>query len=82
MRPSIVVIIAVISGCVGAAASKFVVPPALASDVTRWDYLCAIDLGPNQVQAKAKLAGREGWELTTATQVGYSTNLCFKRPLP
>jgi hypothetical protein len=81
MKPSIVVIVAVISGCVGATVSKFVVPPARAADVVRWDYLCAVNVDPDDMQAKAQAAGREGWELTTMTQVGAWANVCFKRPL-
>ena len=83
MKPSILVIVAVVSGCVGAAATKFVVPPARAADVTRWEYLCATSVPFDDMQAKAQAAGKEGWELTTATAVGAAwTNLCFKRPLP
>jgi hypothetical protein len=82
MKHSIVVIVAVVSGCVGAAASRFVVPPARAADTPRWEYLCVNKLRSDELQGAAQTAGREGWELTTASPMGSFTNLCFKRRLP
>jgi len=68
-----------LAGCaVGGASSQFVVPPATAQNVQRWDYLCMP--AEREVTAMAKKAGAEGWEMVAA---GTRDNhvWCFKRPM-
>jgi hypothetical protein len=70
-------------GCVtGGIGSQFVSPPARAGTTPqRWEYICA------EAPSVADLnqAGRNGWELVTATLENGTTfagpTLCLKRPL-
>jgi hypothetical protein len=79
-----VVVVAVVSGCIGAAASKLVIPPARAQHVQRWEYLCleapgltAAGVSDGFVKVANK-AGGEGWDYIE--MIGDSH--CFKRALP
>ncbi len=71
---------AFVLGCV---ASHFVVPPANAQSVARWDYFCFEGAYAGDVQTKAKKAGLEGWEMSgAAVPAQEESTWCFKRPLP
>jgi hypothetical protein len=84
MKPGFIVMIAVVAGCVGAAASKLVIPPARAQNVQRWEYFCfegSVMSGGSRRRnflEGANKAGREGWEYA----VDEGDSHCFKRPLP
>lgn len=66
-------------GCV--AARAFVVPPARAQGVQRWEYLCIREGLAEELATKANKAGAQGWELVGGgTAMGWA-NWCFKRPL-
>ena len=70
-----------ILGCaVGGGASRFAVPSAQGKDIQRWDYFCFEAVGAKDIMAKAKLAGRDGWEMAMADGLT-SPSICFKRPL-
>ena len=69
-------------GCVvGGAASRLLLPTAVAQNIKRWDYLCLEELGAKDIMAKAKKAGAEGWEMVVADSVQARQVVCFKRPL-
>ena len=69
-------------GCaVGGVASQFVVPPATAASVQRWDYFCFEEWGAAAIMAKAKQAGSDGWEMVMADSLQSRQSVCFKRPL-
>jgi hypothetical protein len=71
-----------ILGCaVGGSVSRFAVPPSQAKDVQRWDYFCFREHGADAIMAKAKAAGRDGWEMVMADSLQMSQSICFKRPL-
>jgi hypothetical protein len=61
----------------GCATAQFVVPPARAASLEKWEYLCFIGANPASVQEKANQAGAEGWELVGAAG---SDIWCAKRP--
>lgn len=70
----------------GCAASRFVVQPAQAqSPGPKWDYYCLGANNAEELTARAKAAGLQGWEMVGGTARGGSdfTNpiVCFKRPL-
>jgi hypothetical protein len=78
IRTGLAVMFVFLVGCaVGGGAARFAVPPAHAKDVQRWDYFCFSESEPEQIVAKAKRAGADGWEMVTAV----SRTFCFKRPL-
>jgi hypothetical protein len=84
LKPWVLVVIALVAGCAGAAVSKFVVPPARAESVPKWEYLCG---HPRQAELMGQLynAGREGWELVSVARAGDAAiwfTWCAKRPLP
>jgi hypothetical protein len=71
-----------ILGCaVGGGASRFVVPPANAANVQRWDYFCFMTPFDEGILAKAKQAGAGGWEMVLVAVTPSGNNVCFKRPL-
>lgn len=83
MKPWMVVAVAVVSGCMGAAMHTLVIPPAGAQSVRRWDHLCFEGKQPADIQTQAKAAGAEGWEMVAAgTYYQNYAVYCFKRPLP
>ncbi len=87
MKPWMVVVVAVVSGCVGAAASQLVIPPARAQNVQRWEYFCIGSIGDEQeFLTAANKAGQAGWEMVGAAaaagNLAYGFGWCFKRPLP
>ncbi len=65
----------------GCAAAQFVVPPARAANVQRWEYLCFDANWPKNVQAKANEAGKQGWELVGSSDRSDAV-WCMKRPVP
>lgn len=74
-------------GAVGGVWSRLVVPLAgaqQAATLTKWDYLCFNDGSLSSMQARAKQAGLDGWEMAgTAAFFHGSINSafwCFKRP--
>lgn len=80
-----IIITAIISGCVGAAAAKLVIPPARAQNGQRWEYFCLDgQVGKEWFVGALNKAGQEGWELASsgASLYGPSKGWCFKRPLP
>jgi hypothetical protein len=83
IRSGLVAMFVFFVGCaVGGGASRFVVPPAHAKDVQRWDYFCfSGETVPEMFVEKAKTAGAEGWELVAPVITAGRTSFCFKRPL-
>jgi hypothetical protein len=82
VRKSLMVTLVFLVGCaVGGGASRFVVPPAQAKDIQRWDYLCFEEWGAKDIMPKAKAAGAEGWEMVMADSLQGRQSICFKRPL-
>lgn len=68
---------------IGCATARFVVPPAHAANVQRWEYLCFAESGASEVQQKLNAAGAQGWDLVAANGGDtHSDRWCMKRPLP
>lgn len=66
---------------VGCVAAQFIVPPARAAGVQKWDYFCFDEEGAAEVTRKAKQAGTEGWEMVAVDTGGnMDSTWCFKRP--
>lgn len=83
IRTAAAVMLGFVAGCATAAVARgFVVPPAQAQNVRRWDYLCFEQDHAADVMAKAKQAGQEGWEMVTTGNGNQNLNdvWCFKRP--
>lgn len=69
---------AFVAGCV---AAQFMVPPARAAGVQKWDYFCFEEADAVAVTRKAKKAGTEGWEMVAVDTGGnMDSTWCFKRP--
>jgi hypothetical protein len=82
LQKSVLITLVFLVGCaVGGGASRFVVPPAHAQNVQRWDYLCFEEWGAEDIMVKAKQAGAEGWEMVIADSLQGRQSICFKRPL-
>jgi hypothetical protein len=74
-----VLLLGVIVGC--AAERVFVVPPAAAQNVQRWEYACREASGERETTGMANEFGKQGWELVAEGTFGMSPTWCFKRPL-
>ncbi len=84
---SLFLVVAFVIGC-GASiiAQSFIVPPAKAEGVQKWEHFCFLPQGRpgNAVQdtmQKANQAGLEGWEMVNIGGASYFM-VCMKRPLP
>jgi hypothetical protein len=85
---SLFLVLAFVIGC-GASivAQSFIVPPAKAEGVQRWEYFCfapqgmTVGKGVQDTMQKANKAGLEGWEMVNIGGAAYFM-VCMKRPLP
>jgi hypothetical protein len=76
-KTTLMLIVAFSLGC--AATRAFIVPPAHAQNVQRWEYLCIEEHGAEDIMAKANQAGDQGWEMVGGDGVSSVTSWCFKR---
>ncbi len=70
-------------GCaLGAGVLRLVMPAARAAEVQRWNYYCFEEfVAADDIMAKAKAAGRQGWEMVMGYSLQGKQGICFKRPL-
>jgi hypothetical protein len=77
------VVLTLIAVAIGCAAQPFIVPAAKAGTAGGWDYFCFATDNAEELEPKAKAAGREGWEMVGMgpDRQGGDQVTCFKRPL-
>lgn len=89
-RTRFLLVLAFAAGC-GAAATTvpFVIPPARAQNVQRWETLCVTKNSMNASRTSEAItqigneAGAQGWEPVGVTSGNVTImTICFKRPRP
>lgn len=87
MKRMVFVGLLLVSAFAGPALSRLVIPPAQAQATRRWEHFCFTvgwtgNLRDREVSEKLTGAGREGWELVSATNYQGGVLYCMKRPAP
>jgi len=81
MRNWIAISIAMFAFGLGCVASQTVIPPARAQATSLlWEHLCEVDMELHDINAFAKRAGEESWEMAGAGHGPAGFFVCFKRP--